>query len=342
MSETIYQLLAKVIAEVPAVAKKERNQAQNFSFRGIDAVVNAVSPVLIKHGVIVAPTLLNYVYEQIPIGGQGKLAGHARVSVQYTFYGPQGDSISASVAAEAMDYGDKATAKAMSVAFRTALLQTLTLPTDDKDPDQDTYERSTPTPAKPAKSSIDNLGSEAPVSGDNKARIVNAFADLGMEIGQALTLAGVTSSEWDDLRETGRHKLLAAHQRAKTDMPPPDPIETSKPRVQSTSTAAHPDAPFNDAIAVRTPATITPIVAPVPDEEKAAHPSNGGKTIPATKAQIAAIRALLRGGGFIESSVQLGMASEQVGRTVESFDELTVDEAASFKDTLQVIAPKKD
>jgi hypothetical protein len=45
-----------------------------------------------------------------------------------------------------MDAGDKATAKAMSVAFRTALLQSLSLPTDDVDPDAHSYERSSAAP----------------------------------------------------------------------------------------------------------------------------------------------------------------------------------------------------
>jgi hypothetical protein len=40
-----------------------------------------------------------------------------------------------------MDSGDKATAKAMSVAMRTALLQALCLPTDEPDPDATSYER---------------------------------------------------------------------------------------------------------------------------------------------------------------------------------------------------------
>ena len=46
-----------------------------------------------------------------------------------------------------MDGGDKATAKAMSVAFRIALLQALALPTSEPDPDSTSYERS---PAKNA------------------------------------------------------------------------------------------------------------------------------------------------------------------------------------------------
>jgi hypothetical protein len=64
--------------------------------------------------------------------------------VEYRFTGPLGDSVEVTVAAESFDAGDKATAKAMSVALRTALLQTLLLPTDDPDPDATTYERATP------------------------------------------------------------------------------------------------------------------------------------------------------------------------------------------------------
>jgi hypothetical protein len=60
------------------------------------------------------------------------------------------------VPGEAFDSGDKATAKAMSVAFRIALLQGLSLPTDETDPDAQTYERAnhptnhTPAPRKAA------------------------------------------------------------------------------------------------------------------------------------------------------------------------------------------------
>jgi hypothetical protein len=45
-----------------------------------------------------------------------------------------------------MDTSDKATAKAMSVALRTYLLQTLMLPTDEKDPDADYHERQVVAP----------------------------------------------------------------------------------------------------------------------------------------------------------------------------------------------------
>lgn len=139
---TIAQALNEVMKEVGAVAKKDKNTAQGFNFRGIDAVVNAVSPALQKYGVIVVPSVEDYEYHSVEIGKNRTVMGHVKVKVSYTFIGSGGDAIKATVVGEAMDSGDKATAKAMSVAFRTALLQTLSLPTDEPDPDSQSYERS--------------------------------------------------------------------------------------------------------------------------------------------------------------------------------------------------------
>jgi hypothetical protein len=151
MSESpqIFKALALVMADVGAVRKAEFNSHQKFSFRGIDAVINAVSPAFRKHGVFCIPTVISSEYESVQVGQNRTVMGHARVMVRYTFHASDGSSVEATVSAESMDSGDKATAKAMSVAYRTALLQTLCLPTDEADPDADTFERSPVTaPAK--------------------------------------------------------------------------------------------------------------------------------------------------------------------------------------------------
>ena len=140
--------MIQVSTDVGHVAKTGKNTHQGFNFRGIDAVVNALSPHLRANGIIVTPTVLNYEYNQIEVGQNKSLMGHARIEVRYSFTDGT-DTIATVVAGEAMDAGDKATAKAMSVAFRTALLQTFCLPTDEKDPDEDTYIRST-TPSRQA------------------------------------------------------------------------------------------------------------------------------------------------------------------------------------------------
>jgi len=158
----IIELLTKVMADVGAVRKGERNQQQNFNFRGIDAVVNAVSPALRTHGVIVTPEVISCEYNTVEVGKNRTLMGHARVTVTYRFYAPDGSFLPTTVCAESMDSGDKATAKAMSVAFRTCLLQTLVLPTDESDPDHDVYERSS-APEKKAAPKVAEEDPNAPI-----------------------------------------------------------------------------------------------------------------------------------------------------------------------------------
>jgi hypothetical protein len=138
---TIQARMMQVMQDVGAVRKGDKNQAQGFSFRGIDAVVNAVAPALKRHGVIVMPHLQSVEYAQVEVGKNRTAMMQCRVVVQYAFIAEDGSNLGATVAAEALDSGDKATAKAMSVAFRTALLQALCLPTDEPDPDHDVYER---------------------------------------------------------------------------------------------------------------------------------------------------------------------------------------------------------
>lgn len=138
----IVAALSAVMEDVGAVRKADRNEAQRFVFRGIDAVVNAVSPALRRHGVVVTPALQSIDYATVEVGKNRTPMGHVRVTVAYTFTADDGSSLTATVPGEAMDSGDKATAKAMSVAFRTALLQALCLPTDEADPDATSYERS--------------------------------------------------------------------------------------------------------------------------------------------------------------------------------------------------------
>lgn len=136
----IYTAMAAVMADCDHVAKRDRNEHARFVFRGIDAVLNAVGPILRKHQVVVVPQLRSVAYELVQTS-TGKPSTACRVTVAYAFHAPDGSSIEALVAGEAWDSGDKACPKAMSVAFRTALIQALALPTDDPDPDSHTYER---------------------------------------------------------------------------------------------------------------------------------------------------------------------------------------------------------
>lgn len=181
---TIVQLLNSVMADVGAVKKRDRNDTgSGFNFRGIDAVTNAVYPALVKHGVVVAPEVVMYEYGTVVVGRNRTEMGHVRLTVKFTWHGPDGDSITTVAAGEAFDSGDKATAKAHSVAFRTALLQTLCLPTDEPDPDSQSYERA------PGKSDDDLAREELLTSapeGWNGAKLADRFlSDHGTDIRHA-------------------------------------------------------------------------------------------------------------------------------------------------------------
>jgi hypothetical protein len=145
----VYGLLNAVMSDVGAVGKNERNTAQNFSFRGIDSVVNAVYPALVKHGLVIVPSVMEHEYETVTVGKNATPMGRVSMLVSYTVWASDGSHVHGEVRAEAMDSGDKATAKCMSVAYRTFLLQTFCLPTDEIDPDAESYERHASSVTRP-------------------------------------------------------------------------------------------------------------------------------------------------------------------------------------------------
>lgn len=165
---TVLAALSRVMADVQAVRKGDRNQQQGFNFRGIDAVVNAVGPALREHGVVVVP-LVEDVQHEAYTTKNGAQMRNTTVKIRWRFYGPQGDHIEAVTLGEASDAGDKSVSKAHSVAFRTALLQSLCIPTDEPDPDSAVYERA-------PQHSVDERG-----------ELRAAIADAGKKRGQTPT-----------------------------------------------------------------------------------------------------------------------------------------------------------
>ena len=142
---TVIEALSAVMADVQAISKTQRNEQQKYLFRGIDAVMNAVGPSMRIHGVVVMPEHVETHYRDAQTTS-GKATREVTLLATYRIYGPAGDSVTMQAPGESLDSGDKGTAKAMSVAYRTALLQALTIPTDEPDPDTYTYERTAEAP----------------------------------------------------------------------------------------------------------------------------------------------------------------------------------------------------
>jgi hypothetical protein len=144
----IHEALAAIAADVPAVTKDHQNQQQGFKYRGIDDVYAAVHPLFTKHGVFSVPTVLEERSEERQTKSGGALI-YRIVKVKYDFYAKDGSTLCATVMGEGMDSGDKASNKALAVAHKYALVQILSIPTEEAfDPEQDSPE---PAPkARPA------------------------------------------------------------------------------------------------------------------------------------------------------------------------------------------------
>lgn len=140
----IYESITALMQDIPAVGKEKRNKEQGFLYRGIDDVMNALQPLLTKHKIFVVPEVLEQKREErMTKNGKGLL--YSLLTIKYTFFAEDGSSVSAVVVGEGMDMADKASNKAMAVAFKYAMFQVFCIPTEEMDdPDGETPDPSEP------------------------------------------------------------------------------------------------------------------------------------------------------------------------------------------------------
>ena len=153
----IYEAINAVMTDIGAIGKTSKNATQGFMFRGIDAVMNAINPALVKHKVFIVPEILEQTREERTSSKGGTLI-YSVCKIRYTFYAEDGSSVEAVVIGEGMDSGDKATNKAMSIAFKYACFQVFCIPTEEMvDPDKESHEVAPNPNAKITKKEADIL-----------------------------------------------------------------------------------------------------------------------------------------------------------------------------------------
>lgn len=136
----IYEAINACMQDIGAIGKNTKNTTQGFMFRGIDAVMNTLNPALIKNKIFIVPEILEQTREERQ-SSKGNALIYSIIKVKYTFYAEDGSNVSATVIGEGMDSGDKATNKAMSIAFKYACFQVFCIPTEEMvDPDIECHE----------------------------------------------------------------------------------------------------------------------------------------------------------------------------------------------------------
>jgi hypothetical protein len=135
----VYQAIAEVAAELAArgISKDSRNQAQGFNFRGIDAVYNALAPLLAKHKLCILPRCISRECVE-RTNSKGNALFYVTVQAEFDLVSAEdGSKHTVSTFGEAMDSGDKATNKAMSAAYKYAAFQAFCIPTEETSVDSD-------------------------------------------------------------------------------------------------------------------------------------------------------------------------------------------------------------
>lgn len=203
----IFESLNKVMDEIGAIGKNTKNQQQGFMYRGIDAVMNALNPALVKYKVFVVPEVLEQNREE-RTNAKGTTLLYSIIKVKYTFYAEDGSSVSAVVIGEGMDSGDKATNKAMSIAFKYACFQVFCIPTEEMvDPDAECHEVKAKTIDATKQRSVENKAAELgiPIEYVLKCCRLTALSDMTVE--QFSTL----QSKWDTIKASAEKKKEEAN-----------------------------------------------------------------------------------------------------------------------------------
>lgn len=173
----IFQAINAVMEDLGPIAKEKTasyNGKGGYKYRGIDDVMNALQPMMKKHGLFVVPKVIKQereerIEEKIYNNEvKQQRTKFSILTVEYTFYALDGTSVTATVVGEGMDSGDKASNKAMSVAYKYACFQVFSIPTEEMvDPDAEIHGNNYPVnaappaqPAPPQKYCCDECGKE--------------------------------------------------------------------------------------------------------------------------------------------------------------------------------------
>lgn len=153
----VYKAICDVQAKMAEVgiSKAGRNREQNYAFRGIDQVYDALAPILAKNNLSIIPRVLDRLVTERTTRS-GSIQFNVAVRVEFDLCSAvDGSHHVACTWGEASDSADKATNKAMSAAYKYMAFQLFCIPLEAMDADETTPEpvyNQVPPAAAPAAS----------------------------------------------------------------------------------------------------------------------------------------------------------------------------------------------
>lgn len=133
----VYQAICAITAAISrtGVPKGHLNVRDQYFYRSTDDVVNCLSPLLAQHKLVLLPRVLERTVAKWT-GEQDQRLLSVTVKMAFDFVSVEdGSSHTVEAYGEALDPSDKATAKAMTAAYKSAVVQAFCIPTAGEDAD---------------------------------------------------------------------------------------------------------------------------------------------------------------------------------------------------------------
>ena len=162
------------------IGKNRKNESQGFKFRGIDDVMNRMAEHLVDANIVIIPRVTSRDVQE-RVNSRGNPLFYVTVNVDFSILSTiDGSIVVCSVPGEAMDSGDKATNKALSIAYKYMAFQLFAIPIDE-DPDATTH---TLAPKK-----------EKTLTPDEQQVVRNLCDQAGFPVERICEILGVTGVE---------------------------------------------------------------------------------------------------------------------------------------------------
>ncbi len=189
----VYLAMREVMRELgeQGIAKDRKNTQQGFTFRGVDDVYAALNPLLVKYGLLVLPEVLEREASERQTKSGGAIFA---VTVKARFQIVSADDGSwhfVTTYGEGMDTADKATSKAMSVAYKYAMFETFCIPVVGM-PDSDDDHVETVTSAVIGADKVKELEDEIKATGSDKDKLLALYG--------AKALTDLTEANYTDAK----------------------------------------------------------------------------------------------------------------------------------------------
>ena len=198
---SLRQKLALVRRRITYVQKRGRNELHDYSYVTAADIAGAVGDLFAELGVVVVPKLESISHEPLRAGVERV----ARVIMNYSFVDVEsGEEITARVAGEGLDAGDKAPYKAMTGALKYALLQSFLLATGD-DPEEERLGAGVPAGA--------DVGLEQPISPEQLVIMQELIEETGTDLERVLAYYKLNSLR--DMNGRTFHRALELLNRKK-------------------------------------------------------------------------------------------------------------------------------